>query len=184
MADKGNPEAVERAAQKLNTQLIAMTGLTAPQGKEAGVLMSPAPQEAPQPAMRQASAPQEAPKLREAPQAVIEEMPSPLVEEEAGEKETGAIMAPAPPAAVEEAPRAAQRKAQKPDDDGKGAGGDERINIDKRANLKTVLARNAVEQRKALQEALERAPESVKPALRRAIAEADAGYEEALKSLD
>jgi len=41
-----------------------------------------------------------------------------------------------------------------------------------------------VENSVALQELLERAPESLKPALRRAIEQANAAYEQALKRLD
>ena len=67
--------------------------------------------------------------------------------------------------------------------DGKGGGG-EGIKANKRAELKEILSRRAVEHSEALRKVLERAPESVKPALRRAVAVADSGYEKALKALD
>jgi len=46
------------------------------------------------------------------------------------------------------------------------------------------VARNAADNPAALRDALEKAPESVKPALRRAIEVADAGYKQTLKALD
>ena len=53
-----------------------------------------------------------------------------------------------------------------------------------RAELRTTLANYAINHLAALQAALGTAPESVKPALRRAIAVSVAGYERALKALD
>jgi hypothetical protein len=50
--------------------------------------------------------------------------------------------------------------------------------------LRTVLATYAVNHPAVLRAALERAPESTKPALRRAIAVSIAGYERVLKTLD
>ncbi len=53
-----------------------------------------------------------------------------------------------------------------------------------RAELRATLASYAINHRAALQAALGTAPESVKPALRRAIAVSVAGYERALKAFD
>ena len=53
-----------------------------------------------------------------------------------------------------------------------------------RARLRLTLDCNAVNQQAKLQDALEIAPESVKPALRRAIAVSETGYEKALDALD
>ena len=55
---------------------------------------------------------------------------------------------------------------------------------DSRAKLRITLERYAVNHQAALQAALEEAPESVKPALLKAIAISKAGYEKALKALD
>ena len=54
----------------------------------------------------------------------------------------------------------------------------------RRAKLRVMVTHYAVEHPAALREALETAPESAKPALRRAIAVSEAGYEKALKTLD
>ena len=53
-----------------------------------------------------------------------------------------------------------------------------------RARLRLTLEGNAVNQQAKLQDALEIAPESVKPALRRAITVSGTGYEKALDALD
>jgi len=60
---------------------------------------------------------------------------------------------------------------------------DKGIKADKRAKLRMIVARNVAKHREALLAALERAPESAKPALRRAIAALDAEYEKVLKAL-
>jgi len=52
------------------------------------------------------------------------------------------------------------------------------------ARLRLTLECNAVNQQARLQDALEIAPEPVKPALRRAIAVSETGYEKALEALD
>lgn len=53
-----------------------------------------------------------------------------------------------------------------------------------RAKLRTTLANYAISHPAGLRAALQKAPESAKPALRRAIAVSVAGYERALKALD
>ena len=53
-----------------------------------------------------------------------------------------------------------------------------------RAKLRTTVANYAINHPAGLRAALEKAPESAKPALRRAIAVSVAGYERALKALD
>jgi len=112
MAEKGKPEQVERAAQRLNTYLARVASLAAPS------------------------------------------------------QETGELLAPAPRPAPSE--RAVSGK-DKP--------------INGRAKLRVIVAHSAVNHPAALQDALKRAPESVKPALRRAIAVSDTGYKKAIKVL-
>ena len=63
-------------------------------------------------------------------------------------------------------------------------GTDVYVEADKRAELRTTVARNALNNPDALRAALEEAPESAKPALRRSIAVSVAGYEKALEALD
>jgi len=53
-----------------------------------------------------------------------------------------------------------------------------------RAKLRRTIARYAVNHPAVLRDVLEKSPESVKPALRRAIAVSEADYEKALKALD
>jgi len=109
------------------------------------------------------------------PPAAVEETPAPSVEREPPEEETGVVMAPAPPAAVEEAPVAPERA--RAEDQG------ERVKLDKHAKLREIIIRNIAKHREKLSAALEKAPESARPALLRAIIELDAQYEEFLKVL-
>lgn len=154
MADKGKPEQVERAAERLNIYLAKVVSLAVPQGQqpreeETAVFMAPQPR------------------------AALEEMPAPAAEK-ATREEKAVITAP-PPAAVPEAPLPPGQAR-----DGK----DGEVKDDKWAKLKTTMARNAASHPAALRAELKRAPASVKPALRRAIAISDAAYKKALKALD
>lgn len=154
MADKGKPEQVERAAERLNIYLAKVVSLAAPQGQqpqeeETAVFMAPQPQ------------------------AALEEMPAPAAEKATPEGK--AVITAPPPAAVPEAPL--------PPGQARG-GKDGEVKDDKWAKLKTTMARNAASHPAALRAELKRAPASVKPALRRAIAISDAAYKKALKALD
>jgi len=160
MADKGKAAQVERTAQRLNTQLIAMANLAVPGGEEF-VEREVATFEAEPPQMAGDEAPRA--QVREAPPAAVEEAPT-----------KGAPKAPGPPEGA-----------------GPGRGGgrdagrdDEGIKPDKQARLRSNVAYRAVENIEALQEQLEKAPESVKPALRWAIEVAGNGYGRALRNLD
>ena len=104
--------------------------------------------------------------LAPTPEAVPEEVPAPPVAEEPPEKEAGVVMAPAPPA-VEEAPVPPGQ-----------------VKLDKRAKLKIMVARCAVEHPAALHVLLERVPESARPELLRIIMELDAEYEKTLEALN
>ncbi len=156
MADKGKAEQVERAARRLNTQLIAMASLAIP-GREAPVEMEAATLEAEPPMMAAEEAPQA--QVKEALPAPVEEVPI-----------VSAPRAPGPPESAGQ---------------GRGLGrGNEDVKPGKRAQLRMELSHQAVENSQALQAVLERATESVKPALRQAIEVAGAGYEQALRNLD
>ena len=65
-----------------------------------------------------------------------------------------------------------------------GKAGDVNIQGNGRARLRLALARYATEHPAALRAALQRAPESVKPALLRAVAVSVAGYERALRAAE
>lgn len=88
------------------------------------------------------------------------------------EEEAGVFLAPAP-------------AAETPPGQARGGGGKKPpAQANRRAELRTTVANYAANHPAALRAVLETAPESAKPALRRAIAISVAGYEKALKSLD
>ncbi len=157
MASKGKREQVERAAELLNRHLIAMASLAAPPGRE-GIPPAPLPPEA---AVREA--PRPAPP---APQGV----PPPRVRQ-------------GPRVTVEEAAREPQ-EAPEVAVGGRDGVAKEVKPINRRAKIRAILARRAAANPQALRALLREAPVSVRPALRRAIAVADEGYERALKALD
>ena len=174
MADKGKLKQVERATQRLNAQLMAMATLVGPAEKGPAALTAP-------------------------PEAAQETF-LPPVAEEPREKKPGAVMAPAPSVAEEppgrkpevrvapaqpipqEAPALQPAPPPAPAEQA-GAGVDKGIKVDRRAKLRMIVARNVVRHREALRAALERAPESTRPALLRAIAASDAEYEKVLEIL-
>ena len=84
-------------------------------------------------------------------------------------EEAGALLAPVPAPAPSE--RAAGNK-------------DFRVQTSDRARLRRTVVRYAINHPAALHAALDKSPESVKPALRRAIAVSEAGYKKALEALD
>ncbi|HEX74458.1 MAG TPA: hypothetical protein G4N93_04840 [Dehalococcoidia bacterium] len=65
-----------------------------------------------------------------------------------------------------------------------GVDNDVHIQANGRVNLRIMIASYAINHPAALRAALEKSPDSVKPALRRAIAISVAGYEKALMALD
>jgi hypothetical protein len=111
-----------------------------------------------------------------APLPAAEEAPAPPREQEKGmmrvpappgRQESGMVKAPEPPSVTEEAPVAP-----------------EPAKLSRRAKLRMVVARHAVENPAALRAALQRVPASARPALLRAIALSDAEYEKVLKILE
>ena len=125
MANKGEPEQVERAAQRLNTYLTRVASLALAEREGERALLAPAPAQVPP----------------------LEEIPAPL-----------------PPAKGRDKGVYAQANA--------------------RARLRMTLGRYAINHPAALRAALEKAPESAKPALLKAIGISKAGYEKALEALD
>jgi hypothetical protein len=163
MADKGKPGQVERAAERLNEQLVAMAGLVAPVKPEAAMFMAPEPASEPPPASAPARAPQteKAPLPAEEPQERSAALRAPPAPEKAAE-------APAPSITVKE-------------DTGDG-GGEPEAGPD--AELRATLVRRAAEQQEVLREVLETAPESVRPVLQEAVNHVAAAYERALGNLN
>jgi len=76
-----------------------------------------------------------------------------------------------------------RQEAPAPSEPTKG-GVDEGIRLDRQAKLRMILARYAVEHPAAFREVLNRAPASVKPALRRVIAQSVTAYKQTLEALD
>ena len=89
------------------------------------------------------------------------------------EEETDVFLAPAPTAEAPPAPSQQARGTEKSPSQ-----------VNRRAKLRGMVTRYAVEHPAALRTVLETAPESVRPALLRAIIVSEAGYERALKTLD
>jgi hypothetical protein len=133
--------------------------------------------------------------VEEAPQATARETPREQVKEVAPAPAPTPAPAPAPTSApvptpveeapavvVDEAPLTAVEEAPVvvPEVPAPLKG----LKPDELAELRLLLSQRAVENPKALWELLERAPESVKPALRQAIEQAIAAYEQALRNLD
>jgi hypothetical protein len=58
------------------------------------------------------------------------------------------------------------------------------MKVDRRAKLRMIVIRNVAKHREELRAALERAPESARPALRRALAASNAEYEKVLEVLE
>jgi len=178
MVDKGKTAQVEETVQRLNAELIAMASLAVPgRGERAESQMASFKAEP-------------SPVLEEAPRAQIT-VPAPTpapVPAPTLAPPPASVPAPALVPPVEEAPSKAALKAPGTSENiGSGKGGKQDvgdIKSDKQSKLKEILSHRAIENREALREVLERVPESVKPALRRAIEEAGAGYERALRHLD
>ena len=167
MADKGKVKQVEKATERMNNHLIAMANLVVPGGGEA----APAPmaaEEAPVPVPAPRSAPEpEGPQMQmKAPPPEIEVTP------EAAE-EAPVLAEPRAPGPREDAGRAADRGRE-----------DKDVEPDNQARFRMNVSEQAMENIQELQDLLERAPESLKPALRRALEVAINGYEQALRNLD
>ena len=169
MADKGKPEQAARVADRLNVQLTAMSSLVGPPGEEAGAVMAPpdAPREAPAPTMVERP-PEQAPAMMMAPAPAEEKLP-----------EKRAVIVAPPPPAVREAPVRPEAAVEVAGEDADA----EDAELDRRAKLLRILARNAATHSAALQAALARAPESARPALLQALTVSDVEYERALRAL-
>jgi len=102
-------------------------------------------------------------------------------------EEAHVMLAPAPPGRGKEAPEQAGKDTKvlvpAPERAGEAAKG-VYPQANKRDKLRVIMMRYAVNHPDRLHAALKTAPESVKPALRRAIRASEAGYERALKSIE
>lgn len=162
MAERGRTKHVEEATERLNEHLVAVVALTAPQGAmPVGIMMAPSTQMATsQEALAEpplAAPPASEITMPEARQAPVK----------------GMVVPAATPAPLRLGNASDNRTSSK-----------EFTRLDKEARVKIIIARRAAENAEALHKALEHAPESCKPALRRAIALSEEGYRQALRSLE
>ena len=124
----------------------------------------------------------------------------PVTEEPVAEEAPALFMAPVPEAATEATPAPAGQGRQGrggeeggQGEDSQGRGGENGqgqgaqgngAETAERAKLRGIMSRYAEEHSAALQSVVNRVPESAEPALLRAIASAETGYQEALRVLD
>jgi hypothetical protein len=175
MADKGKLEQVERATERLNSQLMAMATLVSPErGGEVLTLTAP-----PEEAQKAAAPPVTEEPGEEGPNLLM--APALPVTEELPEKKTEVqIVVPAPLSprqAPDLAPAVQAPSPEQAESEAKG------MKVDRRAKLRMIVIRNVAKHREELRAALERAPESARPALRRALAASNAEYEKVLEVL-
>ena len=194
MANKGKLKHMEKTTERMNNQLMAMAVLVSTREGAPGVLTMP-------PAV-----PEAVPALPEA----VREAPAVTVEPE--EPKPGVMMAPPPPEAATQAPlptRAGEPQKGKPEITAAPAKPvrekapvlaptpaavpspedeveeeDEDETLDRRAKLRLILAQNAKKHPEALRAALQRVPESVRPALLRALEASNIEYEKLLQLLE
>jgi len=177
MADKGKVKQVEKATERMNNQLIAMANLAVSDRGEAAQVEIAAFEAAPAPmATEEAPVPVPAPRPAPEPEGPQMQMKAPPPEIEV------------PPEAAEEAPVLAEPRAPGPREDAGRAADrgrkDKDVEPDNQARFRMNVSEQAMENIQELQDLLERAPESLKPALRRALEVAINGYEQALRNLD
>lgn len=175
IAGKGDAELIEKTTDRMNKQLVAVANLTATgeataESAQFNALQAPAPvNDGGAPTVVPAPVPTPTPTIAPVPEGT----PPP------------AITVVTPPG--EEAPLAAAKQAPGPNEGaglGREAGEkDGGGKPDKHEKLKNTLSQQALDNLRALQDELEKAPESLKPALRRAIEVAEKAYAEALANL-
>jgi hypothetical protein len=175
MVGKGDAELIEKATDRMNKHLVAVANLTATgeataESAQFSALQAPAPV-TDGGSQTMVPAPMPTPTPTTAP--VPEGTPPPAI----------TVTTP-----QEEAPMVVAKQAPAPNEDGgnnrQGGTKDDGGKPDKQEQLKNTLSQQSLENLQALQNELEKAPESLKPALRRAIEVAGKAYAEALENLD
>jgi hypothetical protein len=191
MAEKGNSDMVDKATERLNKQLIAVANLNVSGREESAMLGQTASEAARAPAAAEeapkalmAPAPTAAPTTT-TPTMTATPVPAPVPD---GTPPPQITLAPTeeyePPVTVASPAPASIPEAGSSDifatDSAAGTG----AKSDKQEKLRQELSRQYLQNRQALEDELEKAPESLKPALLRAIEIAEKAYLEALASLD
>jgi hypothetical protein len=195
MADKGNVQQVVKTTERMNDNLASVARLIQPD-TDTGA----SEEIAPQPLMN-------TPADMKSTNVTVASMPAPVtgVIGPAATRVPAPVTAPAPALTLKPTPTATPNTAAKapsatvktPSTAAKAPSSFFKVtpapvarsvtaNVTKQAvtekvNLKTTVSRQAEKNDQALQEALKKAPDSVKPALEKAIKDAQKGYEEALK---
>lgn len=207
MAEKGKPQQAEKATERMNNQLTAMAVLVSAEEDAAGVLIAPSavPEAAPAPTEVTSEAPvmlvePEEPEpgaaLGPPPPEITITAPAPP-QLKAGEPQKGKpeitvaparpvpekapALAPTPapvPAAVPEPEVEVEEEEETEEDE------EQDEMVDRRARLRIILVQNAKKHPAALQAALQRAPESARPALLRALEASNIEYEKLLQFLE
>jgi hypothetical protein len=195
MANKGKLQHMEMATVRMNHQLMAMTVLA---GAEEGVPamltipravpeIAPAPPEAAREAPALTSEPEQMPGMMTAPPP---EMPTQMPRHGAPEPQRGKpeITAAPPQSVPKKAPVLAPTPAVVPGPEEEVEEEDKDVDLDeklsRRARLMMIIARNAQKHPEALREALERVPESARPALLQALEASNIEYEKLLQLLE
>jgi hypothetical protein len=173
MADEGNVEQVEKATERMNDQLIAMSSLIAP-GEQGDAKMQVATFEAAEAPLESVPAPSPAPAPAPAAAPEPREAPAPVVE--------------APPVVPEKQPLLTAPRAPGVSDataeGGEPAWAGEPAEPGSQAQLRIDVFNQARENIRELETLLETAPESLKPSLQRALEVAHNGYEAVLRGLE
>jgi len=192
MAEKGKLKQMEKTAERMNNQLMAMAVLVSTREGAPGVLTMPpaVPEAVPAPAEVTREAPEtavapEEPKpgvMMAPPPEVTTPAPAPPPTR-AGEPQKGRPSITATPAkpVPEKAPVLAPAPAAVPGPEDEV---EEEETLDRRARFKIILAQNARRHPEALRAALQRAPELARPALLRALETSNIEYEKLLEFLE
>jgi hypothetical protein len=181
MAEKGKPELVEKATDRMNKQLVAVANLTVsdieetawPRDEASYDEISGAEGQAPKALMAPAPA---APPFPTAIPAATPYATTPPT------TTSPAVDAPPPPVVITTAPAPEVNEAQ-PEAADRSYDLDSGQKPDKHQKLQQDLSNQALENLQALREELEKASEHLKPALQRAIEVAEEAYREALENL-
>ena len=197
MAEKGKLEQMEKATERRNNQLMAMAVLVSAKDGAPGVLTVPpaVPEAVPAPMEVTSEEPallvepeEPAPEAAEAPPPPEIKITAPAPPRlKAGEPQKGKPEITAAPVRPEpeRAPALAPAPAAVPEPEVEVEEEEEGDEIlDKRARLVRIIVQNARKHPAALQAALQRAPESARPALLRALEASNIEYERLLQFLE
>jgi hypothetical protein len=191
MADEGKAQQVDKAAGRLDSQMVAMAGLTA--SAEAAAMptygtieTAPHPMLA-TPASSTTTVATTVPTVTPttttpAPTTTVPgTVTTPPVT--VTNPPPATIVAAPPPVAINNAPDHDTGLKGAPQPQAAGAERNAGVVPDEQAELRALLASSAAANSEALEQELEKAPESVRPALERAIEIANMGYQQALSNL-